>query len=242
MNLLSLFLLYLNECYLNIDGSRYWTGCDYYNVNYVEAADGHKIVTAANSSDVEGIYEKEGASDWYILDTTNTRFKLPRTLGRKLIKAYKDEISWYNLYSDGWVEQGSTTMLDYNHGQRTIPLLIEMEAAHYFVSATTKGFVANGVVVPCYRNLTTTSFELYGDYTSASDTLATAWEVKGYSNAAVDQYEYYYVGGALSGAGEVDCSEIIEELNYKLDADRIQFVSTLPANPVAGVYYFISEE
>lgn len=140
------------------------------------------------------------------------------------------------------LNKGPTVMLDYKQGQRTVPLMIEMESTHYFVSATTKGFVANGVVVPCYRNLTTTSFELYGDYTSASDTLATAWEVKGYSNAAVDQYEYYYVGGALSGAGEVDCSEIIEELNYKLDDDRIQFVSTLPANPVAGVYYFISEE
>lgn len=46
---------------------------------YYLAADGHKICPATQESNVTAIYTATGVAWYYILDTDNTRFKLPRT-------------------------------------------------------------------------------------------------------------------------------------------------------------------
>ena len=48
-------------------------------ITYYLADDGHKIVLPAQESNVTAIYEATGVAWYYILDTTNQRFKLPRT-------------------------------------------------------------------------------------------------------------------------------------------------------------------
>ena len=50
-----------------------------HTITYTLADDGHKIVSDANASEVEGLYNDTGVAWYYILDTTNQRFKLPRT-------------------------------------------------------------------------------------------------------------------------------------------------------------------
>ena len=47
-----------------------------YTITYVLAADGHKIAT--DETTVANIYNESGVAWYYILDTTNQRFKLPR--------------------------------------------------------------------------------------------------------------------------------------------------------------------
>ena len=49
-----------------------------HTITYYEAADGHKIVLANQASVVANIYGATGAAWYFILDTTNERFKLPR--------------------------------------------------------------------------------------------------------------------------------------------------------------------
>lgn len=49
------------------------------SISYRRAADGHKIVPSDYASIVEQIYSATGVAWYYILDITNTRFKLPRT-------------------------------------------------------------------------------------------------------------------------------------------------------------------
>lgn len=49
-----------------------------YTITYYQATDGHKIVLADQESTVQSIYAESGVAWYYILDTTNTRFKLPR--------------------------------------------------------------------------------------------------------------------------------------------------------------------
>jgi hypothetical protein len=49
------------------------------SISYRRAADGHKIVPSDYASIVEQIYSATGVAWYYILDVTNTRFKLPRT-------------------------------------------------------------------------------------------------------------------------------------------------------------------
>ena len=48
-------------------------------ITYYQATDGHKIVLAEQESKVISIYAETGVAWYYILDTENTRFKLPRT-------------------------------------------------------------------------------------------------------------------------------------------------------------------
>lgn len=48
-----------------------------YTVTYYQATDGHKIVLANQESIVSSIYAESGVAWYYILDTTNQRFKLP---------------------------------------------------------------------------------------------------------------------------------------------------------------------
>ena len=49
-----------------------------YTITYVLAADGHKITT--DETNVNNIYNESGVAWYYILDTANQRFKLPREL------------------------------------------------------------------------------------------------------------------------------------------------------------------
>jgi hypothetical protein len=48
-------------------------------VSFYRADDGHKICPADQESSVDAIYAATGVAWYYILDTTNQRFKLPRT-------------------------------------------------------------------------------------------------------------------------------------------------------------------
>ena len=48
-------------------------------VQFYLADDGHKICPASEESNVAAIYTATGVAWYYIIDTTNTRFKLPRT-------------------------------------------------------------------------------------------------------------------------------------------------------------------
>ena len=49
-----------------------------YTISYTLASNGWKIVDAANAGTVEDIYDESGEAWYYVLDTTNTQFKLPR--------------------------------------------------------------------------------------------------------------------------------------------------------------------
>lgn len=48
-------------------------------IQFYLADDGHKICPASQESNVTAIYNATGVAWYYIIDTTNTRFKLPRT-------------------------------------------------------------------------------------------------------------------------------------------------------------------
>ena len=50
-----------------------------YTITYYLAEDGHKIVMPDQEETIQNIYTESGVAWYYILDTTNQRFKLPRT-------------------------------------------------------------------------------------------------------------------------------------------------------------------
>ena len=67
----------LNECYIKINGLEWWEGTD--AIKYKLSADGHKICDYTQENAIQSVYELNGVAWYYIIDTINSKFKLPRS-------------------------------------------------------------------------------------------------------------------------------------------------------------------
>ena len=67
----------LKECYIKINGLDWWEGAD--TIKYRLSADGHKICNYVQENAIQNVYELNGVAWYYIIDTINSKFKLPRT-------------------------------------------------------------------------------------------------------------------------------------------------------------------
>ena len=116
-------------------------------------------------------------------DTPTTYFKVPKKLSRVLVRSQKptadNNYTWFNIYADGWVEQGGkfatmdTTSL-------TISLPIEMSSNVYSIIGTGNEYSnTSGHFTP--KSATTTSFTA-GVGTNGGN--GGWWEVSGYANSA----------------------------------------------------------
>jgi hypothetical protein len=199
------------------------------------AADGHKIAPADQETSIQKIYEATGAADYFMIDTTNERFKLPRKQKRQLIATYNNGTNWYNQYSDGWVEQGGKTgNLAWNTSGTTtnVTLPITMKTTTYYVNGTMGMPSASGWHAPgcsAYASSTTTIqirlAKPSGD--AASIAAPVYWEVKGYAASVPTQtqLEYYYVGEYTIPALENIAGINTEILNNKVDITGAQIIT-----------------
>lgn len=64
-----------------------------YTIQFKIAPDGHRIVDYANEGTIQNIYSESGVAWYYILDTVNERFKLPRT--KHGLSGLRDEVGKY---------------------------------------------------------------------------------------------------------------------------------------------------
>lgn len=230
-----------------------------YTITYVVADDGHKITT--DETTVANIYNESGVAWYYVLDTANTRFKLPRKRSTQVIEnVVNSDGSRYKLYADGWVEQGA--FVNSASGEVTVNFPITMKDTKYTIFKTP---YTNST-----GNVQWAYISFYDRTTSGAKTLTGgvgfSWEVKGISAINVDdlqgeeKYLYVYVGQfsqsateqtaglnaeLFNGKADVDLNNLsasgIAKFTAKLDADKIQQVSTLPVSPVAGTLYLIPE-
>lgn len=201
-------------------------------ITYSQAEDGHRICQPDQEDAISQLYAKTGEANFFILDTENARFKLPRTQKRKLIRAVKGlpDKGWYNLYSDGWVEQGGfCNMLK---EPKTINLFVPMADKNYdVIVSATRGSANNDIIITAIAPdtlRTTTSIVAY-DVTTDNKTVSyqsysADWVVYGYANASVlanepVQYEYYYVGNFERSAIEQTAGINAEQFNSKVDID-----------------------
>lgn len=160
------------------------------------ASDGHKIALANQENNVLNNYLMNGISWFYILDTTNTRFKLPRsTVGHgQLIKSQKSGDSWYRLYADGWCEQSIFT----NRGSSdTANLLIEMKTADYVINLTSYAQRYSWVTSQSTTHFTYNA----ADDSSQNNDGTYRWYICGYAASTPEnpltcqyKYLYFYVG------------------------------------------------
>lgn len=168
-------------------------------ITYYLADDGHKIVLADQETNVSTIYTATGVAWYYVLDTTNTQFKLPRT--QYSFVGLRDRVGKY-------VEPGLPNITGGLEG-------IGTSSSNSFGPATgciTKSTEYNGFQTgnSAYMKRTnmgidaSLSSNIYGN----SDTV---------QSAATQMYLYFYVGQFTQTATEQTAGLNSELFNGKVD-------------------------
>lgn len=167
-------------------------------IKYMTATDGHKICLANEESNVAAIYAATGVAWYYIIDTTNTRFKLPRT--KFGFTGLRDTVGNYiapglpNIAgpsAHAWTENS-------NYGG---------SAPFYKAAASGTGVGSSGTS-STYRQFFDASLSnsIYGNSTTVQP-------------PATQMYLYFYVGNFTQTALENTAGITAETLNDKADLD-----------------------
>ena len=191
-----------------------------FTITYKLAENGMKIVDASNAGTVQDIFDACGVSWYYIIDTTNTKFKLPRT--KYGFSGLRDTVGKYvseslpNITGDAQTAPGK-------QGYAATGALKTK-------SWTSQTSVLNG---------STASGTVYGIAFDASSASATYQNDAPVQERTTQMYLYFFVGNTVRNQTEVDVGEITDVLNTKWDSSNMVVTTALPANPQTGVFYFI---
>lgn len=166
-------------------------------ITFYRAEDGHKIVLADQESKVSEIYRSTGVAWYYILDTENKRFKLPRT--KWAFTGLRNAVG--NFIEAGLPNITGQTNFAPNAGMR-----YDAQPRGAFYKATATGHImkfeqAAGNDLGFDASL---SSEVYGK----SDTVQPH---------STEQYLYFYVGNTVRNQTEVNVGTVTEHLNGKAD-------------------------
>ena len=154
----------------------------------------------------------------FVINTANQTFRLPLIAERVLVakkEATTEDPTWYNLYSDGWLEQGGIVANTGANHVATISLLKPYANTNYIIttghenSAGAKGVADTGQM----GTKTTSSFQSY----QYNDVIIN-WQACGYAEVPTqsDYTEvsglYYYIGDTLQNAQLINVARIEEKL------------------------------
>ena len=137
---------------------------------------------------------EQGGCDSFGYDSGATYFKVPKKVGRVLVRCQKptsdNNYTWYNVYADGWVEQGG-----FGTKNEIITLAVTMKDTNYGALA---GFCITGSNNISYSvnvdTKTTTSFRIRSE--SSVSTKEAYWQVSGYATSSEytkDKWDYQNV-------------------------------------------------
>lgn len=172
-------------------------------VSFYRAADGHKICLADQESNVAAIYTVTGVAWYYIVDTVNQRFKLPRT--KFGFTGLRDNVGNY-------IAPGLPNIIAYANS-----------SANQFVGTSTTG-AFSGTTHSSSNWSTGTASTWQGNFGNGLDFNASlSNSIYGASTTvqppATEMYLYFYVGNFTQTAIENTAGITTEEMNDKLDMD-----------------------
>lgn len=180
---------------INISSSTETVGST--EITFYRSADGHKIVLADQESKVSDIYRDTGVAWYYILDTTNKLFKLPRT---------KYSFTGLRDFVGNFVEAGLPNITGQTNFAPNAGIRNDAEARGSFYTEVPTTYAPN--------------FTSSGGYDLSFDASLSS-EVYGKSNTvqpnSTQMYLYFYVGNTVINQTEVDVGTITEQLNGKQD-------------------------
>lgn len=168
-------------------------------VQFYLADDGHKICPASEESNVSAIYSATGVAWYYIVDTTNQRFKLPRT--KFGVTGLRDTVGNYVSESVPNIT-GDITSILINHDTTTSGALS--------IGTKTGNFSTPGGAY--YRD----EVPLLLDASNSSSVYQNDAPVQ---ERATQMYLYFYVGSFTQTALENTAGINTEDFNDKADTD-----------------------
>lgn len=119
--------------------------------------------------------------DKFIVDRISKRFRLPVSNSqRQLVAAYKEGTQWYNIYSDGWIEQGGE-IYNYADAVVTVELLVPYNDTTYTVDKIL------GVDARYTSGVS-------GDYTSTWGYTTSSFQARTHTNAALNRFRWFAKG------------------------------------------------
>jgi len=172
---------------------------------FVVAADGHKICPATEESNVAAIYNATGVAWYYIIDTANTRFKLPRT--KFGVTGLRDTVGKYveaglpnitGTFGNSW----ATTFGIFEH---TSGVFGQAQKPGYLPSGMGQGASSTNPASKVDFNASRSS-SIYGNSTTVQP-------------KATQMYLYFYVGNFTQTALENTAGVTTEVLNSKADTN-----------------------
>ena len=170
----------------------------------------------------------------FVINQTDQTFRLPLLNGdRVLVKKYVNGTDWYNLYSDGYLEQGGSAKGIPNF---TISFLKPFRDANYTIITTTRTASDDATV--------RTMEPILGQILASSCSLRSCpsfngtqffWQACGYAHVPTqsDFTEvsglYYYIGDTLQNAQLINVARIEETLVNK--TNKVQAAeASMPSN------------
>ena len=169
-----------------------------YTIYYYLAHDEHKIILPDQATTAENIYAESGISWYYLLDTGNSRFKLPRT--KHGFVGYRTEPGEYvpaglpNITgTSGWIKIYGTGA--------TGAFLKSTTSSQAYTGTSSQASTSGNIVLDA-----SDSNPIYGN----SDTVQPP---------ATQMLLYFYVGNQVINQDMIDVSAINTELSNKADKD-----------------------
>lgn len=195
------------------------------------------LLNETNTEELINNIYNEYKSTFWILDITNNRFKVPQNTSRVLVESWKDENgNWYNLYSDGWVEQGG--IFKSINSEITVNLNSAFLDNKYSLVCSCNNASAGAHILDAnIYNKEATYFKCFpvfytGSVFGGSDTDSYTWVAKGYANTSAlenqfnfNKYLYYKAGNTTVNAEIINVDRLITEVDKKanISGDNVKF-------------------
>lgn len=172
-----------------------------YTITYYQANDGHKVVLADQETTVQNIFNESGVAWYYILDTANVRFKLPR------INPTEKEL----LKSVSVVGNGINGLGFYDGtNEFTLTRLVEQGGIGPASINANLGATSTG---------TSRVNKVFGISPDASKSAVLADFDNKESIFSGNKYLYFYIGNFSQSATEQTAGLNLELFNNKMDVD-----------------------
>lgn len=174
-------------------------------ITYYQADDGHKVVLADQETNVQSIYTATGVAWYYILDTANVRFKLPRT--QYAFVGLRDTVGKYveaglpNITGDPSLADENLETCSVRSWSPTGAFKHTDEKTSYTMNSDGTGPANYSVVFDASG-----SNSIYGN----SNTVQPP---------ATQMYLYFYIGNFSQSATEQTAGLNLELFNEKMDVD-----------------------
>lgn len=215
-----------------------WTG-EYYENGKTLFPDLYNFVKAHSELQVtkeqyDNVIATYGECQKYVVDenTAQTSLRLPKYACSHgvVIKEKKPtdtDLTWYRLYSDGWLEQGGITGKVADYGTATITLPLQFLDTHYIVTysnwrtGTTDDGNFNSAAILNISTKTTTKFEIYSRGNTDGGRIFTWYACGQGANGSQENTLYPWISAYTSAipASVAQAAEFTAALTCKANAD-----------------------